>query len=44
MDEHGSACAICQNIAVDARNMHKDGLSIERIKETIVAKYAKYAP
>ncbi len=44
MDEHGSACTICQNIAVDARNMHKDGLSIERIKETIVAKYAKYAP
>ena len=44
MDQHGSACTICQEIAVDARKMHKEGVPIERIKENIAAKYAKYEP
>jgi len=44
LDQHGSACTICQEIAVDARKMHKEGVPIERIKENIAAKYAKYEP
>src|SRR5262249_40644461 len=32
-DEHGSACDICEDIALDARDMHKQGWSIQRIKD-----------
>src|SRR6266571_3715547 len=39
MDEHGSACTVCQNIAIDARKMHGEGVGIEQIKQNIAAKY-----
>ena len=42
-DEHGSACTICENIALDAQDMHAKGLSIERIKETIRQRYSPSA-
>src|SRR5215831_4288673 len=32
-DQHGSACDICQDIALDARKMHDEGLSITQIQE-----------
>ena len=43
-DEHGSACEICQDIALDARKMHDEGLPIARIQEKIRDKYARYQP
>jgi hypothetical protein len=41
-DQHGSGCNLCQDIALDARKMHDQGMSIARIQETIKAKYSKY--
>ena len=40
-DEHGSGCSICEDIALDARDMHKKGLSIDRIKEAIRSRYGR---
>src|SRR5437016_10846687 len=34
-DEHGSGCSICEDIALEARDMHNKGFSIERIKDVI---------
>jgi Protein of unknown function with PCYCGC motif len=38
-DEHGSACDICEDIALDARDMHAKGFSIERIKQAISERF-----
>lgn len=43
-DQHGSGCSICQDIALDARKMHDQGLSIPQIQDNIKAKYARYQP
>ena len=43
-DQHGSGCSICQDIALDARKMHDQGLSITQIQDGIKAKYARYQP
>ncbi len=43
-DEHASACTICEDIALEARKMHDQGLPIERIKEVIKEKYSQYEP
>ncbi|HYR86591.1 MAG TPA: CYCXC family (seleno)protein [Terriglobia bacterium] len=40
-DEHGSGCSMCEDIALDARDMHKQGLSVDRIKEAIRARYGR---
>jgi hypothetical protein len=34
---------MCQDIALDARKMHKDGMSIDNIRENIRAKYGRYS-
>jgi hypothetical protein len=39
-DEHGSACDICEDIALDARDMHKQGWSIQKIKDAIIERYS----
>ena len=39
-DEHGSGCNICEDIALDARDLHQQGFSIERIKETIRERFS----
>ena len=39
-DEHGSGCNICEDIALEARDMHDKGLSIERIKDAIRQHFA----
>ena len=39
-DQHGSGCDMCQNIALDARKMHDQGMSIAQIQEQIKAKYS----
>ena len=40
-DQHGSGCAICEDIALDARDMHRKGSSIEEIKENIRSRYSR---
>ena len=40
-DEHGSGCNICEDIALDARNMHRKGSSVEQIRETIREHYGR---
>lgn len=42
-DTHGIECSMCQEIAIDARDMWKNGLEIERIREKIKSKYGQYA-
>jgi len=44
MDEHGSACEICEDIALDAKRMHNNGASIKEIQDNIKGKYAQYLP
>jgi hypothetical protein len=39
-DEHGSGCNICEDIALEARDMHDKGLSIDRIKQAIREHFA----
>jgi len=43
-DRHGAGCEICEDIALDAKKMHDDGLPIAKIQDNIKAKYAKYQP
>ena len=40
-DTHGSGCDLCQDIALDARKMHDQGMSITQIQENIKAKYSR---
>ncbi|TLS50857.1 hypothetical protein FE782_17555 [Paenibacillus antri] len=39
-DDHGTRCAVCIEIAVEAAVLKKEGLSLKEIRETIDAKYA----
>src|SRR5437762_12615318 len=43
-DQHGSGCTICQDIALDARKMHDQHMTIAQIQDNIKAKYARYQP
>jgi hypothetical protein len=43
-DQHGSGCTICQDIALDARRMHDQGMPIAQIQDNIKAKYSRYQP
>lgn len=40
-DQHGAGCDLCQDIALDARKMHDQGMSIAQIQEQIKAKYSR---
>jgi hypothetical protein len=40
-DQHGAGCAMCQEIALDARKMHDQGMKIEQIRENIKTKYSR---
>jgi len=40
-DQHGSGCEVCEDIALDARDMHAKGLSPAQIKENIIQRYAR---
>jgi hypothetical protein len=42
-DAHGVECAMCQDIALDARNMYKSGFEVARIREVIKTKYNRSA-
>jgi Protein of unknown function with PCYCGC motif len=42
-DEHGVECTMCQDIALDARDMYKNGYDIDRIRQAIKDKYGRYA-
>ena len=41
-DQHGSICDICQDIALDARKMHDQGLSIAQIQDNIRGTYQRF--
>lgn len=41
-DQHGAGCNMCQDIALDARKMHDQGMSIAQIQERIKTKYSQY--
>ena len=43
-DQHGSGCTLCQDIALDARKMHDQGMSIVQIQDNIKTKYSHYQP
>lgn len=43
-DQHGAGCEICEDIALDAKKMHDQGMPITQIQENIKAKYARYQP
>jgi Protein of unknown function with PCYCGC motif len=43
-DQHGSGCSICQDIALDAKKMHDQGMRIAQIQDNIKAKYARFQP
>ena len=43
-DQHGSGCSICQDIALDAKKMHDQGVPIAKIQDNIKAKYARFQP
>ena len=40
-DQHGAGCDMCQNIALDARKMHDQGMSTAQIRENIKTKYSR---
>jgi Protein of unknown function with PCYCGC motif len=42
-DEHGVECTMCQQIALDARDMYKNGYEIDRIRQAIKDRYGRYA-
>lgn len=42
-DEHGVECSMCQDIALDARTMWKNGFEIARIRQTVKDRYGRYA-
>ena len=42
-DTHGVECSMCQEIALDARQMYKNGFDIDRIRQTIKDRYSRYA-
>jgi hypothetical protein len=44
MDQHGSVCDICEDIALDAREMHDKGLPIAQIQQNIRDKYSRFQP
>ena len=42
-DLHGVECTMCQDIAIDARDMYKSGYDIDRIRQKIKDQYGKFA-
>ena len=42
-DQHGSGCDLCEDIALDARKMHDEGMPIAQIQENIRATYGRFA-
>ena len=42
-DEHGVECTMCQQIAIDARDMYKSGYDINRIRQAIKDRYGRLA-
>ena len=42
-DEHGVECSMCQDIAITARDMYRNGYEIARIRQAIKDKYNRSA-
>ena len=43
-DDHGADCGLCQDIAIQAMDMHRTGKSVDQIRDVIRDTYARYAP
>ena len=43
-DQHGAGCTLCQEIALDAKKMHDQGMSIVQIQDNIKTKYSRLQP
>jgi hypothetical protein len=43
-DRHGDGCTMCQDIALQARQLHDQGLSVAQIQNSIKTKYARFQP
>jgi hypothetical protein len=41
-DEHGVECSMCQDIALDARDLYNSGMEISSIRQFIKDKYNRY--
>jgi hypothetical protein len=41
-DQHGEGCTMCQDIALEARRLHDQGMSIAQIQDNIKAKFARF--
>ena len=39
-DDHGSHCAICVGEAIDAETLARQGMSVDRIRDTLRSRYA----
>jgi hypothetical protein len=42
-DSHGVECSMCQDIALDALQMHKNGLTLEQIRDHVNTKFGRKA-
>jgi len=40
-DRHGAACAMCQDIALEARQKHEQGMPVAQIQEYIKSKFGR---
>jgi len=43
-DRHGDGCTMCQDIALEARKLHDQGMSITQIQNSIKTRYARFQP
>jgi hypothetical protein len=43
-DSHGAGCNLCENIALDAKEMHNRGVPVDKIKQTIIDRYSHGEP
>jgi hypothetical protein len=42
-DNHGVECSMCQDIALDALQMHKSGMTFDRIRQHVQTKFGRTA-
>jgi hypothetical protein len=43
-DDHGVHCDMCQSIAIEARDLYRQGKTVESIRAEITRRYSPYAP
>jgi hypothetical protein len=43
-DRHGDGCLMCQDIALQAKQLHAQGMSMAQIQNSIKTRYARFQP